>query len=112
MYFHYKRKALQATENKISSNIKQSNFFGRNLWQVIGFGILVSLWAPIYSGSNGRTIMEEGNLTYFEAVLFTAVVYSVFCLLGHFIWGMQDKRKHKQLMLRKKQLEAELKNNQ
>ncbi len=58
----------------------------------------------------GNTIMEEGNLSYFEAVLLTAVIYTVYCLIGHFIWGMQDKRKHERLMKRKKQLEAELKN--
>ena len=109
MYHYYKRKALPATKNKIASNLNQSNYFGRNIWKVIGFGILVSLWAPTYSDNKGKTIMDEGNFSYFEAVLFTAVIYTVFCLLGHFIWGMQDRKKHERLMERKRQLKAELK---
>ncbi|MCM4161621.1 hypothetical protein FHG64_05700 [Antarcticibacterium flavum] len=110
MTTYYKRKALQATENKIASNIRQSNYFGRNLWQVIGFGILVSLYAPTHSsGNKGKMLYEDSELSYFELVVSTAVVYTVFCMLGHFIWGYQDRRKHERLMERKRQLEAELK---
>jgi hypothetical protein len=106
---YFKRKALQATENKIVSNLRQSNYFGRNLRKVIGFGILVSFWAPTYSsGNKGKMLYEDSHLSYFELVLSTAVVYTVFCLLGHFIWGFQDRRKHERLMKRKRQLEEEL----
>jgi hypothetical protein len=109
MSHYFKRKALLATEYKIASNLRQSNYFGRNLWQVIGFGIIVSLYAPIHSsGSNGKMLYEDSDLSYLELAVSTAVVYTVFCLLGHFIWGFQDRKKHERLMKRKKQLEEEL----
>lgn len=108
MSVYYTEKALQATKNKIDRNIRQSRYFIRNLWQVIGFGILVSIWAPFNTDSSGKSVLEVSELSYYEFMMATALVYTFFCFLAHFIWGNQDKKQLQQLLERKKQLEDQL----
>ncbi|WP_347373113.1 hypothetical protein [Aequorivita sp. Q41] len=109
---YHKQKALQATNNRIESNLKQSNFFIRNKWTVIGFGIFVSAWAPtqvpVSYGVRRKSAMELSNLSYNELVIVTAVLYTLTCVLGHFIWKWQDKQALNKLLKKKKELEAEL----
>lgn len=114
MSSYYKQKALQATINKINSIKNQSGFFVRNLWKVIGFGIIMSIWAPTQTpyahGFKRKSAMEVSDLNYIELAILTAVLYTLVCFLGHFIWKGQDKRALRKLEKRKEQLESELNN--
>lgn len=110
---YYKQKALQATENKIESNLSQSGFFVRNLWKVIGFGVLMAIWAPIHTPESDLLLertsaMESSDLSYYELVISTAVFYTIVCFLGHLIWKWQDKKALNKLLKRKEELETEL----
>ncbi len=103
---YYKEKALQATLNKIESHKAQSNFFIRNIWKVIGFGIFVSIWAPTerpeHYLSNRKSSLEVSDLSYYELVILTAVLYTAVCFLAHFIWKQQEKKAMRKLMTKKK----------
>lgn len=106
-----KRKLLKATKYKIKRIHSESGFFIKNIWKVIIFGIGFSFWTPFYRGDHEKSILEKEEYTYIELVLFSASVYVCFCLLGHFVWGIQDKRSLKKLIKKKEILEIELKNN-
>ena len=112
---YHKEKALQATINKIDTLKKETNFFVKNVWKVAGFGIFVSFWAPIFKPSHGiyhrKSAIEVSDLSYPEIVIMTAFLYIIACILGHFIWKLQDKIKLQKLLERKKQLETELRTN-
>ena len=109
---YYKEKALQATLNKIESHNKQTNFFIRNIWKVIGFGIFVSIWAPTQTAghyiSNRKTAIEVSGLSYHLLVLLTGVLYIAACFLAHFVWKKQDEKTLKKLLTKKNNLELEL----
>jgi len=109
---HYVEKALLATEYKIESNINQSGFFIRNFWLVLGFGIFVSAWAPTYRPNNmhhqSKSAMELSDFSYHEWVILTAILYTLACILAHFIWKWQDKKALNKLLNRKRELEMDL----
>lgn len=109
---NYKQKALQATKNKIVRIVDQSAFFIRNLWKVIGFGIFVSFWAPTkipYShGFKRKSAIEISDLSYYQLVILTAILYTVVCFIAHFIWRWQDKQALIKLLKKKVRLETEL----
>ncbi len=115
MSLYYKEKELSALEGKIKTTIEDSGFFVKNLWKVIGFGLLFSLWAPMYSGGDElretRSALEVSELNYFELVILSAIVYSFFCFLAHVTWKFQDEKKLKRLRKRKYELEKEIKLN-
>ncbi|WP_203292505.1 hypothetical protein [Luteirhabdus pelagi] len=109
---YIKEKALQATLNKIESNRRQSNYFIRNIWKVIGFGIFVSIWAPTkapdHLGFDRKSAVEVGELGYYELVVITALLYTLVCFIAHFVWKYQDKKALHKLLKRKLELEKEL----
>ena len=109
---YYKEKALQATLGRINNIQRQKGFMVRNLWKVIAFGIFVSFWAPLGRGSMKgfavKSPIDVGGYTYFEMVIGTAVGYTFFCILSHYIWKFQDKKDLKRLNNRKNRLEKEL----
>lgn len=108
-------KQLRHVNMKIKKLKKNSNFFGRNILKVILFGIGFSFIAPLYDGNDehytGRkrdSILERMDGDYWNAVLLCAGVYLTLCLLGHFIWGIQDRQKMKHLVQRKEKIEEKL----
>ena len=109
---YYKEKHLQATKNKIERVKSQQNFLGKHLWKVILGGVLFSFWAPHYTShdpfSDRESLFEKGEYSFLELVLLCATVYTVFCLLYHFSSKYQDKKKLKELISLKEQLESEL----
>ncbi|MCR8666527.1 hypothetical protein NO995_02460 [Aestuariibaculum sp. M13] len=112
MPHYYKEKELSAVNGKIETIIRESNFIQKNIWKVIGFGIIVSLWAPTYSNrhslSRRKSALDISNLSYYELVLLTAIVFTVICVLTHYSIKYQDGKKLKQLHTRKLELEKEL----
>ena len=89
------------------------NFFVKNIWKVIGFGIVFTIWAPSYRGghylsTNRRTIGELSEMSNLQISITAASVYTVFCILGHVVWNYQDKRKLSKLQKRKAALEKEI----
>ncbi len=112
MSIHFKEKELKAIKGKIKTTKKQSGFFIKNIWKVVGFGIFFSFWAPTYTGedyiSGDRSVMNLAGMSYYELVILTASLYTGFSFLAHFIWNYQDKAKINRLEKRKKQLEKEL----
>lgn len=109
---YYKEKELSAVKGKIKTAKAHSGIIIRNIWKVIGFGIFVSLWAPTHNSghyiSGRRPVLERSDLSYWQIVALTAIVYSSFCILGHFVWRFQDKRKIRKLEKRRSYLEQEL----
>lgn len=112
MSFYYKEKELRAVNGKIKTTIKGSGFLKKNLWKVIAFGIVFSIWAPTYVSGNYlsgyRTAIGVNIYSYQGLVVFSALLYTFFCFLGHFVWKYQDQKKIKRLEVRKRQLEEEL----
>ncbi|MGV6831405.1 MAG: hypothetical protein ACWA5P_07585 [bacterium] len=107
---HYTEKALQATNNKIDRIVEDNNFFERNINLMIVLAVLFSFVAP-YLGKE-KTIMEELEISYSEAVVFWAMVSATFCYLCYFMWKVQDKMRLKKLIKRKKELEKDLESYQ
>jgi len=102
-------KQLRHVNMKIRKLEKNSNFFGRNIVKVVLFGVGFSFLAPRYSGNSDDymnhdrdSILEQMDGNYWNAVLLCAGVYVSLALLGHFVWGIQDRRKMKRLLVRKK----------
>ena len=106
---HYKEKELRSIQGKIKTTKKESGFFIKNIWKVVGFGIFL---APTYSSedylSGHRSVMNSAAMDYYGLVILTASIYTLFSFLAHFIWQYQDKIKINRLEKRKNQLEKEL----
>ncbi|MEQ6125155.1 hypothetical protein AAON49_13185 [Pseudotenacibaculum sp. MALMAid0570] len=111
---YYLEKRLRYLNGKIKRLEKNSNFFGKNIIKVILFGIGFSFLAPryyqhdSYTGYTSDTIQERMDGNYWNAVLLCAGVYISLSLLGHFIWGIQDRRKMKKLIERKRKIEEKI----
>lgn len=102
-------KNLYITELKIKKIINGSNFFRRNLLKVIGVGLLFSIWAPSYVGEfKEKSIMDRGDYSYFELVLFALIIYSTFCVLAHFSWKYNDKKALQKLKKKKSDIKQQL----
>ena len=104
-------KQLRHVNMKIKKLEKNSIFFGRNIVKVALFGFAFSFLAPRYSGSeddfidhDGESILEQMDGNYWKAILLCAGVYASLALLGHFVWGIQDRRKMKRLLTRKEMI--------
>lgn len=112
MSFYYKEKELRAVEGKLKTTIKGSGFLLKNFWKVLVFGIAFSFFAPTYVSGNYlsgyRTAVGMNIYSYQGLVIFSALLYTFFCFLGHFVWKYQDQKKIKRLEMRKRQLEEEL----
>lgn len=108
MLKHYKEKALLATKNKIESLKNESGYFRKNYINISLCAILFALWAPTYSDSQGKTIMQRLELSYWYTVIAVSIFFLIFCLLGHFVWTFQEKNKMKELKQKKVELEEEL----
>ena len=74
MQRHHKEKALLATKNKIERLENESGFFRKNFINISLCGMLFSLWAPIYSDDQGRTIAQRLEMSYWHSVI--AVLFS------------------------------------
>jgi hypothetical protein len=104
-------KKLRHVNSKIKQLEKNSNFLKKEIVKVILIGIIFSLLAPMYrgeediSGSQRDSALERMDGNYLNTVLLAAGVYISFCLLGHFIWGIQDRKKMKYLLERKSKIE-------
>lgn len=109
MQRHYKEKALLATKYKIERLEKESGFFRKNFINIALCGMLFALWAPTYSDSQGRTIMQRLEMSYWHSVIAVSIFFLIFCLLGHFVWSFQEKNQMKRLKQRKVEIEEELK---
>ncbi|WP_047247475.1 hypothetical protein [Maribacter thermophilus] len=109
---YYKEKELIVVRARIRSTIRNSGFFVKNLWKVIGFGIFFAIWAPTYVSvdqlGRSKSAMETSGLEYKELVILTAVLYTFFSFLAHFIWQKQDRKRLNRLEQRKRELENEL----
>ncbi|WP_237276508.1 hypothetical protein [Tenacibaculum ovolyticum] len=113
MIKHYKEKHLQATRYKIENVIEQQNFLIKNKWKVIGFGVLITIWAPTYRSQGPlmqtrKSLVEKEEYSYLELMLLCAIVYIVFCLLYHFSSLYQDRKELKRLRNLEKNLEEEI----
>lgn len=105
---HYIEKALLATTYKIERVKEQSNYIKKNINRVIIIGTLLSFWAPFYTTDNGKSVVDELNLSYTDSVVLTFSIILFFCILGHFVWNFQDKQRIKKLMKKKEELEKQL----
>lgn len=111
---HYKEKHLQATNYKIENVKREENFILRNIWKVIGFGVVFTFSTPLYRsrdsyGIEGKSISEIGNnYSYAELCLICGLTFTVLCILHHFSSKYQDNKKLKKLEKLKQDLELEI----
>ena len=113
---HYKEKHLQATIYKIENVKREQNFLIKNIWKVIGFGIALSILAPVYSPRSNyppytkrESLINTSQYSHFEIVLGTAILYLICCLIYHFVIAkIQDHFKLKKLNTLKSKLEKEI----
>lgn len=112
---YFAEKKLRYLNMKIRNLEKNSNFLKKEIIKVILIGITFSLLAPFYRGEEELTgrlrdsPLDRMGGNYLNTVILAAGVYIVFCLLGHFIWGIQDRRKMKKLLEQKRIVEEKLK---
>ncbi len=110
---HHKEKHLQATIYRIENTIREQNFLLKNLWKVIGLGILFSFWAPTFRSSDAfhqksESMFQKGDHTYTKLVVICGLTYIVLCFIYHFSSKYQNKKKLTQLLELKKRLEEEI----
>ena len=85
--------------------------------KVLGFGILISITGPNYTGAydymdaESESIADRANMSYISLVIFFFIGYVFFCLLGHVIFTFQDKLKLKKLKAQLKQIEDDVSGN-
>ncbi len=110
----YQRNRLEVYSRKIEDIENHSGFFKKNLVKVIIFGVLFSLYAPTYVGEhnlrfgNSSPVMDRIGGSYLTAVIWALCVYTSFCLLGHFVFALQDKYRIKRFQKLKKAIEEEI----
>ncbi|QLE02829.1 hypothetical protein HX109_15105 [Galbibacter sp. BG1] len=113
MSSYFKEKELSAIDGKISSILKQSGFFKRNFWKVLGLGLLLSILGPFYKPEDDwgflmPTVLEITDIDYFSLALSFLIFYCTACLIAHFVWKFQENCQLKALRSRKANLEKEL----
>ncbi|MGB1042603.1 MAG: hypothetical protein ACPGU6_04355 [Tenacibaculum sp.] len=110
---YYKEKHLQATVYKIENVLRQQNFILKHKWKVFFVGVIFSFWAPTHNSVapfNQRrdSLVEKGELSYWNLVLMCGAIYIIFCLLYHLSSVYQDKKKLKKLTELRIKLEKEI----
>lgn len=110
-----KKKALLAIQYKIDKLKKESDFFTRNKWKIIGFGALITITGPSYNSEpdhlgRSRNALELSGMTYFELSISIAIFYSLAVIIAHYVWKKQENRKLRFLESKKRQIQAQLDN--
>lgn len=91
----YQRNRIEVYNRKIEDIQMQRGFFKRNFVKVILFGLGFCFLGPFYSGFDGilgnrHTIIQEAG-SYWKTVIMCAAVFYGFCIIGHLLFGIQDK---------------------
>src|SRR5690606_37710887 len=109
MYNNLEEKRLYVLKLKLKRAQEQTGFFKKNLimmiFSIIRISFYVSFFSEVYLNKNVITI-TKGKLI--NELIFTASICVVFCLLGHIIWGIQDRLKIKRLIKEIEKLENEI----
>jgi hypothetical protein len=109
---YYKKKALLATLRQIEDVHKHQGFIMKNFWRLLALGLLLSLAIPAQglgvSEFKGTSILQLMEATYWEVALIIAILYTIFCTIGHFAWKLQDYLYLKELYQKKERLMKEL----
>lgn len=109
---YYKKNALLATLRKIEKAHLHEGFIVKNFWRLLALGVLLSLAIPAQGlgmfDFKGTSILELMEATYWEVALIIAVLYTIFCTIGHFGWKLQDYLYLKELNEKKERLIKEL----
>ena len=112
----YKEKEIKAIDGKIKTLESNSKYFIKNIYKIFFFGILFTILGPFYSGKNNyvhnrKSAIEMNEYSYIELNIIFASIYIIGCLILHFVWEYQDKKKLKLLKDRKMKLEHEISNH-
>ncbi|SFU56584.1 hypothetical protein SAMN05216480_107157 [Pustulibacterium marinum] len=113
---YYREKELLAIEGKIYTTEQGRKYFVKNIYKIIGVGIVFSFLGAKYKGRSGYngsgplqpSLAEALELSYIETVLLIAFFYTLVCFIAHFAWEYQDKKKIKKLENRRREIENEL----
>lgn len=101
-----------STLRKIEDVEHHSNFVVKNLWKVVGFGVMLSLAVPAQGLGDyelkGPSILSMMDTEYWEAVFGIAILYIGCFIVFHFGWKLQDSLYLKELNEKKDQLIKEL----
>lgn len=111
---HHKRKVLESTLRQIEEVHLHEGFIAKNFWRIFALGVLLSLAVPAQGLGTyeykGTSVLELMDATYWEVALIIAVLYTVFCTIGHLGWKLQDALYLKELYAKKERLMRELGN--
>lgn len=109
---YYKKKVLVSTLRQIEEVHKHEGFIAKNFWRIFALGVLLSLAVPAQGLGTyeykGTSILELMDATYWEVALIIALLYTIFCTIGHFGWKLQDGLHLKELYAKKERLTREL----
>lgn len=111
------QKRLKIVNLKLKRLERNSNFFKKNIFKVVLFGIVVCLIGPYYSVSDDlhitkrKSVLEQMDDNYLNSVLLFVGVYTSLCLLGHIVWNFQDKKTMNKLLKEKKSIEEKIKDS-
>ncbi|WP_193361489.1 hypothetical protein [Aquimarina agarivorans] len=104
----YQENRLIVYKAKIEMLKNDANYFKKNMFSFVLFGIGFSIIAPFYGQDstnlgNSETVAEKLGGGYLQAVLFCAALYFTLLIIGTLVFPLQDKLKvknfRKKLML-------------
>lgn len=112
----YQKNRLEVYSRRLEEIKKNNGFFKKNLVKVIIFGIIFSLIAPSYNGDStskirlaeSESILDKMGGNYLSSVLLTLAIYTLFCIIGHIGFGIQDKMRIKKFRKLIKNIEDEI----
>ena len=103
---------LLSTLREIEDVHLHEGFIIKNIWKVLAIGVLLSLAIPAQglgtSEFKGPSILVLMEAAYWQVALIIAVLYTIFCTIGHFGWKLQETLYLKELYQKKEQLIREL----
>ena len=109
---YYKKKVLLSTLRQIEDVHKHEGYVVKNLWKIVALGVLLSLAIPAQglgeSDFKGKSILIIMEAEYWQVSLIIGSLYTVFIVIFHFGWKLQDYLYLKELNEKKDRLIKEL----
>ena len=109
---YYKKKVLLSTLRQIEDVHKHEGYVVKNLWKIVALGVLLSLAIPGQglgeSDFKGKSILIIMEAEYWQVSLIIGSFYTVFIVIFHFGWKLQDYLYLKELNEKKERLIKEL----
>ncbi|MBV1924456.1 MAG: hypothetical protein KUG68_10565 [Flavobacteriaceae bacterium] len=97
-----KERELLSTQNKLDRLKKESGIFERNKLKTIGFGILITIFGPMYNSDpdvlgRSRNALEISGTSHLKLSITIGIFYTVAVIIAHFVWKKQEFRRLKSL---------------